>query len=313
MARLRNHFVLSAGAFVLILVIGNLTAGIWRRLRPYLANDSLARFPRVFLWVWERPEDLEFLDPRAVGVAVLAKTLTMEGPEIRGYATAQCHRIRLLLESGRNDQARAALDELLPALRASLASSSLTCFWRNARETESRRFAAVLLMLHFPGMSPFIQSGAPRRKQLAGIDNFKENWWCGLGIEGDPELPAFVRFNMSRDWSSPSKFKNRQRRPEPSELPAFLTASEKTAFRGEWNKLGEVETASNFLGRIVLSWAAKHRQDTRVPEALYFVVRAGRYGCNDADTWRYSRDAFGLLHKRYGESEWARMTKYWYR
>jgi hypothetical protein len=36
----------------------------------------------VFLWVGERPENLEFLDPRETGVAILAKTLTMEGTRI---------------------------------------------------------------------------------------------------------------------------------------------------------------------------------------------------------------------------------------
>jgi hypothetical protein len=37
--------------------------------------DPLAHLPRVMLWAWERREDLRTLDPRAVGVAYLAKTL----------------------------------------------------------------------------------------------------------------------------------------------------------------------------------------------------------------------------------------------
>jgi hypothetical protein len=345
-----------------------------------------------------------------------------------GYATAQYHRIRLIRESGKNDQARTALDELLPGLRASLSNSSLNLFlaqrmkvarnledfiqfaprfpsnvwygfreegsknkseptalldadsarvlnqglpismlyrtavskslplnlkqqllrttwvraillsdqavalglapelelafpelkadlqiWLAAQEMESKRFAAAMLMLHFPGMSPFIRSGAPERTQLSGIDNYRENWWCGLSVEGDLDLPSFERYNMSRDWGFPSKYKNPQKRPEPTDLPEFLNASEKTQFSGEWNKLNGAETAPNFLGKTVLSWASKHPKDTRIPEALYLVVRAGHYGCSDAATWRYSRDAFQLLHKQYEESAWAKMTKYWYR
>ena len=31
--------------------------------------------PKIFLWAWERPEDLSFIDPQKVGVAFLAKTI----------------------------------------------------------------------------------------------------------------------------------------------------------------------------------------------------------------------------------------------
>jgi uncharacterized protein DUF3142 len=34
--------------------------------------------PHVFLWAWERPEDLSFIDPAEVGVAFLAKTIAID-------------------------------------------------------------------------------------------------------------------------------------------------------------------------------------------------------------------------------------------
>jgi len=37
--------------------------------------DPLPGFPRVLIWVWERPEDLTWLDTRTVGVAFLARTV----------------------------------------------------------------------------------------------------------------------------------------------------------------------------------------------------------------------------------------------
>ena len=39
-------------------------------------------FPRQVLWVWERPEDLEFLDPQRFAVAFLAQTLTLKNNEV---------------------------------------------------------------------------------------------------------------------------------------------------------------------------------------------------------------------------------------
>lgn len=40
------------------------------------------KFPQVILWAWERPEDLQFLDPDRFGVAFLAQTLTLQGDEV---------------------------------------------------------------------------------------------------------------------------------------------------------------------------------------------------------------------------------------
>ena len=38
--------------------------------------------PRVILWAWERPEDLQFLDPNRYGVAFLAQTLTLKNDDV---------------------------------------------------------------------------------------------------------------------------------------------------------------------------------------------------------------------------------------
>jgi hypothetical protein len=38
--------------------------------------------PRVILWAWERPEDLEFLNTEKFGIAFLAQTLTITGSDV---------------------------------------------------------------------------------------------------------------------------------------------------------------------------------------------------------------------------------------
>jgi len=40
------------------------------------------QFPRVILWAWERPENLEFLDPQRYAVAFLAQTLILTGSDV---------------------------------------------------------------------------------------------------------------------------------------------------------------------------------------------------------------------------------------
>jgi hypothetical protein len=39
-------------------------------------------FPKTILWAWERPEDLQFLDPNQIGVAFLAQTLVLKGADV---------------------------------------------------------------------------------------------------------------------------------------------------------------------------------------------------------------------------------------
>jgi hypothetical protein len=45
-------------------------------------NSPLANFPLTILWAWERPENLEFLDPKKYGVAFLAQTLELKNNEV---------------------------------------------------------------------------------------------------------------------------------------------------------------------------------------------------------------------------------------
>src|SRR5215471_2873894 len=40
-----------------------------------------ARRPRIVLWAWERPENLEFIDPREIAIAFLARTIQLHADE----------------------------------------------------------------------------------------------------------------------------------------------------------------------------------------------------------------------------------------
>ena len=42
----------------------------------------MAGFPKLFLWAWERPERLDFINPREVGVAFLAKTIYLREDKV---------------------------------------------------------------------------------------------------------------------------------------------------------------------------------------------------------------------------------------
>ncbi|MEP7354645.1 MAG: DUF3142 domain-containing protein [Acidobacteriota bacterium] len=51
-------------------------------LWPPRPADPLPGFPNVFVWAWERPENLDFLNPQATGVAFLARTITLQNGSV---------------------------------------------------------------------------------------------------------------------------------------------------------------------------------------------------------------------------------------
>lgn len=46
------------------------------------SRSAINKLPPVILWAWERPENLEFLDPQRFGVAFLAQTLVLQNDEV---------------------------------------------------------------------------------------------------------------------------------------------------------------------------------------------------------------------------------------
>ena len=68
------------------------------------------------------------------------------------------------------------------------------------------------------------------------------------------------------------------------------------------------------MARAAVEWAGAHPGEARVPDALHLAVRAARFACGgDAQTDRWSKRAFELLHARYANTAAARRTPYWYK
>ena len=203
------------------------------------------------------------------------------------------------------------LAALAPELRPSLAA------YAAAKTQSERNFAAVLLLLRFPGMRPFVSAGVYRwsifngPESFAQIDEFRDNWWCRLGPSKNSTANSALFTYDAMYGSLPSPLGAIY----PSgtvPAPGFLTASKRAAAENEWSALGRFPSAPNWLGKLALAWAIAHPRDPRVPEALHLVVRATRYGCTDAHTSSYSKRAFLLLHHRYPGNPWTKKTPYWF-
>jgi hypothetical protein len=70
------------GGAVMLMAFGQSRPSAWWTPLTTTPRQSLTAFPHVVLWAWERPELLDFIDPHAMGVAFLAQTLSLSGPDV---------------------------------------------------------------------------------------------------------------------------------------------------------------------------------------------------------------------------------------
>jgi TolA-binding protein len=171
--------------------------------------------------------------------------------------------------------------------------------------TDGKRFAAAFFLLHHPEARPYFATGISRHSDPGKIDDYRDNWWCPMDIE------TTMDSRVNDQWSAATP--NLLQRSTKSETPEFLSGAAAAEAKSEMDKLGKLSAATDFLGGIVLQFAKSHPDDPRVPEALSEIVRAGRYGCADVDTWKTTRSAFQSLQLKYPKSDWAKRTPTWFK
>ena len=212
----------------------------------------------------------------------------------RDLAQAAFLRAAMLDERETAVQAAQTLAGLQPELRQFLTA------YERAATPDARRFAAAFASLKFPGLRPYVSSGAGRATPMNEIDSYRDNYWCA-------EPPTTLNGPMWSGEGDATKTKARQIKP-----PDFLKASRPLGAR-QLAALQALGTAPNYLCRIAIEWTDKNPADPRSPEALHLAVRSTRYGCTDKETGRWSKAAYDLLHRRYPNTVWAKNTKYWFK
>jgi hypothetical protein len=165
-----------------------------------------------------------------------------------------------------------------------------------AADKPAKKFAAIYLILKYPGTRPSVDTGTGRTVELEKIDDYRDNWWCEYGRTVNPDDPTGKPVVKSSATG-----------------PAFLSAAQKTAASAEWKRLPALGTGPNYLCAQTIKWANLKPDDPRAPEALHLAVRSTRYGCTNDQTGGLSKQAYDLLHRKYPKSEWAQKTKYWFK
>jgi hypothetical protein len=160
-----------------------------------------------------------------------------------------------------------------------------------------RRIEALDLLLHVPGLSPFIEPYEGRVNQRTPMTQLihssaHENWWCTGGLDrGAIIYPQYVHDRV-----------------EPR-APAFAQPL-RDAYAVEAKDLGI--SGASFMLRGAITWAKEYPDDAGVPEALSLAIRGTQWACPDAATKKLAASAFDVLHGRYGSTTWAQQTRHWY-
>ncbi len=214
-------------------------------------------------------------------------------PENLRLEVARAAWVRSIMLGNRNMARDVApvLASLAPYLKAQLDG------YLAAADEKAANFAAAWLLLNNPGMRPAIDAGAGREAPTPHLDIYRNNWWCRTDA-GRPSLNAPL--NLLYQGNSPEV--------------AFLSPAQRAEARGQQKRMDAFPAAVTFMAHQAVDWAGSHSEDPRVPESLRLAVRGLRYTCGgDAESDRWAKRAFELLHTRYPNSKAARETPYWYK
>jgi len=233
-------------------------------------------------------DGMRWLD-RSLSVAdLLAVAQSLKTPSAwrSRIAVAAWMRADLLGDAPAALEAASLVEQWVPALKPVALRYRLT-----PAGPERQHWLVVSALRH--GLSPdFPRYGrdAAATYPPARPDETVADLWCRIGddpLDGDAGA--------------------RQHPLQPPEVTA--DAARRDAERA---RLLKMPTATGFVGRHVIDWAASHPADKDLPWLLYVAVQSTRGGCLDADHSAMSRKAWQLLHQRFPRSEWAQQAPYFY-
>lgn len=187
---------------------------------------------------------------------------------------------------GREDAALAAaakLEQLSPTL-AVVAKK-----YRDENSAPERHYRLMIDAMRY-NLSPVFR-GYITERSLRSTDSTVADLWCKL-----PAKPGANEANLA---------------VTEAELP-IPELGNTVARNQELEKLASLKTATGYIGHAIMQRARTVPNDPELPWLLYVTVQSTRGGCLDNDAKGLSKDAFNLLHKRYGKTEWANRTPYYY-
>ena len=163
---------------------------------------SRSRQPRIVLWAWERPENLEFINPNEISVAFLAKTIQLRAEETivkprlqpLKFATGTELIAVARIETERAALSRAQLDKTVSAIALLAQQTKIRSIQIDfdARESERQFYRDMLQSLRQ-------QLPAEIQLSITALASWciHDDWVSGLPI--NEAIPMLFRLGVERD------------------------------------------------------------------------------------------------------------------
>lgn len=165
-------------------------------------GGRMSGFPKLFLWAWERPEQLDFINPREVGVAFLARTIYLREERVIERPRMQPLKVpegTTLIAVVRIETARDAPPHLSAAQRAEVAAALIEVARTphvsalqidfDARESERSFYQSLLQDLR-----PRLPEAMPLSITALASWCIYDNWLDGLPV--DEAVPMLFRMGI---------------------------------------------------------------------------------------------------------------------
>jgi hypothetical protein len=165
-------------------------------------SARMAGFPRLFLWAWERPEQLDFINPREVGVAFLSKTIYLREDKVIERPRMQPLKVpqgTTLIAVVRIEAARDAPPLLTATQRAEIVAALVEAAGApnvsalqidfDALESERRFYQSLLQDLR-----PRLPQAMPLSITALASWCIDDNWLDGLPV--DEAVPMLFRMGL---------------------------------------------------------------------------------------------------------------------
>jgi len=229
----------------------------------------------------------------------------------------------LLQDHAAVDGLAADLSELLP---------QLTPEWRRIRATpvgSTKRFTEFFVLAKVPGVRTDLVDYTRPEGTVAQFQYYWTDWiLVPKGRPVMPEAPPLALYQQDGHVGGDETDATGDltclgecaAAASPLRLPDFVVAGQRQALteRGYFvrrDAAGYAEEPPPMPPGAVAVWdemltyARANPADPQVAEALYWIVRAGRWGGSHK---RSGKRAFELLHARYPKSTWAKRSPYFY-
>lgn len=194
-----------------------------------------------------------------------------------------------------------------------------------AADVADRANVAAWILVHHPGLRWYVSQSLNSRTYQPTRKPGDYDWMHGYRLKDrHPFRDSFwprLEDLQGREWSrwsgfwfgtnSPFGYEHALRRVFGNQrvgVPGFLNDAERSRLDREAGQLKELEDGPTWLCKRVLAWTKAHPEDPRIPEALYYAVRATRIG----GATDLSRTCFQILHRKYGKTPWAAKTPYYF-